>query len=341
MDELAKKVKLLVKFGDIHYFGKNDDNDIEKALKTYNSLLDIMNKYSDKTKFEDNYGYVNYMIGRIYQDKGLDYLNYFKNAAIGDYVKGYLEMGYHYKLDGNYEKSINSFKLAAIKGDSEALYQLGLIYEELDDIDESENYYNQAKEKNNKDALFRLAEKYKQENNIDEANKYYKIAAENGHSEAQYIYATLILSTNLEEANKFYKMSAENGVLQSQIKLGNYYSNINQLDKAFKYLLMAAKQNNLNSQLKVADMYYNGEGVKKNISNSYYWFTKASQQNSDDAKQNLMWLFKKDNKLTDVQILELDEQYMSKAQKKWEKTNKKRKIKNISDSDIKKNTDLI
>lgn len=92
-------------------------------------------------------------------------------------------------------------------------------------------------------------------------------------------------SFSQEETLEVLLEKAESGNADYQYKLGKYYLNINESSIGFPWFQRAALQNHKVGMYFTGWCYYYGEGVKKDLSKAYYWFTKCAQKGDSQAKK--------------------------------------------------------
>lgn len=102
--------------------------------------------------------------------------------------------------------------------------------------------------------------------------KLIKEAADLGYDVAQYEYVTFLSTVANMKTDK-----KEKDIVLSTM---------------FSYLYWASKQGNIQCQFYTAAHFYNGDGVRKNDDEAFYWFNKASENGDENAKNILANNFK-------------------------------------------------
>ncbi|GBB92328.1 hypothetical protein RclHR1_00020031 [Rhizophagus clarus] len=65
--------------------------------------------------------------------------------------------------------------------------------------------------------------------------------------------------------------------------------------KAFDFYKIAAKEENRDAQISLAFLYEQGEGTEKSIEQAIYWYEKAANNESHEAKEKLDGLLSKNS----------------------------------------------
>jgi hypothetical protein len=173
-------------------------------------------------------------------------------------------------------------KSAANKNFSNAQYILGCLNEDIDN------------KKNNKKAF-----------------KYYKKAAKNGNYFAQYRlaniyeYGRLNKNKNIFKAIYWYKKAAKCQRDWILYEFGRFYDSNSFIllhNKAINWFNAAAQKGNINAQMRLACLYENGDRVKQDFKEAYYWYLIAYRNGNKNAEQDVKRI---ENKLTDQQKQEV------------------------------------
>ena len=78
--------------------------------------------------------------------------------------------------------------------------------------------------------------------------------------------------------------------------------NRNELNAVFQLLKIAAEQGYVDAQYNLGVCYYNGDGVRQDDKEAYYWYLISFRNGFTDAEQNVKRI---ENKLTDQQKQEV------------------------------------
>jgi hypothetical protein len=128
-----------------------------------------------------------------------------------------------------------------------------------------------------------------------EAAKWFRMAAEQGSAHAQYqlglAYATGVgVDKSNAEAAKWYRKAAEQGDAQAQDDLGSLYLDDDyglNYPEALKWLRQAADQGNSDAQKWLGLLYKMGDGVSKDESEAYFWYSLAVKAGNHDAEDEI------------------------------------------------------
>ena len=158
-----------------------------------------------------------------------------------------------------------ALKAAAQNGDALAFFEIGARFTEgrgtQVDLAQAANWYRRAADLGNAPAQYRLANFYEKgsgiDRDIDAARKWYQMAAEQGNASAMHnlavLHATSGPAPDYERAFEWFKQAAEVGVRDSQVNL--------------------------------AILYARGDGVARDLAESYKWFAIAANDGDKDAAQ--------------------------------------------------------
>jgi TPR repeat protein len=141
------------------------------------------------------------------------------------------------------------------------------------------------------------------------AFKYYRMAAEKGNARAlrQMGYIARYIGTDKVEAALYYKAAADKGDVESQIELGDLYSEgvggEATLPESVKYYLMAAAQGDGRGYARMARLYADGGPTKVDVSKAYIAQSIAATLSFPMAKEKLPDAAKK---LSAKQLVEAD-----------------------------------
>jgi len=102
-----------------------------------------------------------------------------------------------------------------------------------------------------------------------------------------FLSVILSFAVNIDELKK----SAEQGVVAAQYNLGICYYNGDgvkkDLTEAVKWYRKAADQGDFIAQYNLGICYDNGDGVKKDLTEAFKWYRKAAEQGYSKAQHNL------------------------------------------------------
>lgn len=188
----------------------------------------------------------------------------------------------------NYDvaEAVNWYYKAATQGLAEAQFRLGMLYHivysktpirQLEYIIPRDDYAILDRDKRN------LSFDYNKpiisdEERIDElAIRWIRKAAVQGHADAQFYLGKCYengecVNKDFAEAMKWYRKAAENGhdVAKTKISIDD--------------ILQKSKDGNAEAQYELGNCYFNGNDVKKDISQALKWYQKAAEQGHPQAK---------------------------------------------------------
>jgi TPR repeat protein len=141
-------------------------------------------------------------------------------------------------------------------------------------------------------ALFDIGEKFLVNNKEDDAIKLLDRSVTLGSGQLVFSKALQYdTDKNYAASIKLYRILAVRGDVDSQRKLGSWYTGGTKLKQDFveaeKWFRMAANQGDAMSQAVLGDLYYEGQGVKKNLNFAVEWYKKAADQGDGHALNNL------------------------------------------------------
>lgn len=188
----------------------------------------------------------------------------------------------------NYDvaEAVNWYYKAATQGLADAQFRLGMLYHivysktpirQLEYIIPRDDYAILDRDKRN------LSFDYNKpiisdEERIDElAIRWIRKAAVQGHADAQFYLGKCYengecVNKDFAEAMKWYRKAAENGhdVAKTKISIDD--------------ILQKSKDGNAEAQYELGNCYFNGNDVKKDISQALKWYQKAAEQGHPQAK---------------------------------------------------------
>ena len=84
---------------------------------------------------------------------------------------------------------------------------------------------------------------------------------------------------------------ANEGDMVAQYEIGNFFAASNDYEQAFSWYMKAANQGHLDSQHKVGYYYTNGYGVKQDFTLALFWYNKAAAHGYHKSKCNIGWCY--------------------------------------------------
>ncbi|MBO6917692.1 MAG: SEL1-like repeat protein [Rhizobiaceae bacterium] len=144
-------------------------------------------------------------------------------------------------------------------------------------------------------ALYEISARYTEgrgtEVKLDEAVKWLKLSSDLDFAPAQYRLGNFYekgtgVDRDIDRARVLYQSSATNGNINAMHNLGVLLAstgNAADFTQAADWFLQAAERGVRDSQVNVAILYARGEGVPRNLSESYKWFAIAANQGDADA----------------------------------------------------------
>ncbi|MBA67496.1 MAG: peptidoglycan-binding protein [Rhizobiales bacterium] len=126
---------------------------------------------------------------------------------------------------------------------------------------------------------------------LAKAATWYQRAADLGHAPSQYRLANFYekgsgVPRNLETAKKWYQLAAEQGNASAMHNLAVLYATAGaapDFDSAARWFEKAAELGVRDSQVNLAILYARGDGVTRNLEESYKWFAIAANEGDKDA----------------------------------------------------------
>ena len=195
---------------------------------------------------------------------------YEKSIKLGN-IEAINNLGVIYFNNANYEKMKEYFLLGIKYLNSNCMYNLGVYYYLIEKNTElMEKFYSHSFNLGNKSALYALG------------NYYFFISFEyekmlnlfNLYNEDEYVSYMLGLyyesiCINYTKMEKFYISSAKKGMVDSMVKLGNYYYTIGKYESMKYYYNMAADKDNILA-LFYLGFYYQFIEINYNKMKNYY-----------------------------------------------------------------------
>lgn len=126
---------------------------------------------------------------------------------------------------------------------------------------------------------------------LDQAVKWIELSANQNFAPAQYRLANFYekgtgVNRDVEKAKNLYEAAANNGNVNAMHNLGVLYassSGAGDFDKAADWFRSAAEHGVRDSQVNIAILYARGEGVARDLVESYKWFAIAAIDGDTDA----------------------------------------------------------
>lgn len=144
-------------------------------------------------------------------------------------------------------------------------------------------------------ALYEISARYTEgrgtEVKLEDAVKWLKLSSDLNFAPAQYRLGNFYekgtgVDRDVERARVLYQSSAANGNINAMHNLGVLLAstgNAADFTEAAGWFLQAAERGVRDSQVNMAILYARGEGVQRNLSESYKWFAIAANQGDADA----------------------------------------------------------
>ena len=173
---------------------------------------------------------------------------------------------------------------AELKADLDALPQ-GMVSPEL----------RKAAEEINPVAFYEIGARFTEGRgtavDLAKAVTWYQRAADLGHAPSQYRLANFYekgsgVPRDLDAAKKWYQLAAEQGNASAMHNLAVLYATAGaapDFDSAAKWFEKAAELGVRDSQVNLAILYARGDGVTRNLEQSYKWFAIAANEGDKDA----------------------------------------------------------
>tara|TARA_R110002050_G_scaffold206296_1_gene342000 strand:- start:35390 stop:39355 length:3966 start_codon:yes stop_codon:yes gene_type:complete len=126
---------------------------------------------------------------------------------------------------------------------------------------------------------------------LEAASTWYQRAADLGHAPSQYRVANFYekgsgVERDLDAAKKWYQMAAEQGNASAMHNLAVLYATAGpapDFDNAAEWFIHAAEVGVRDSQVNLAILYARGDGVPRDLEQSYKWFAIAANDGDKDA----------------------------------------------------------
>ncbi len=126
---------------------------------------------------------------------------------------------------------------------------------------------------------------------LDKATKWLKLSADQNFAPAQYRLGNFYekgtgVNRDIEKAKGLYEAAAGNGNINAMHNLGVLYASngtVGDFSKAAEWFLAAAEHGVRDSQVNMAILYARGEGIPRDLVESYKWFAIAANEGDTDA----------------------------------------------------------
>ena len=153
----------------------------------------------------------------------------------------------------------------------------------------------QAAEEINPLAFYEIGARYTEGRgtpvDLAKAATWYQRAADLGHAPSQYRLANFYekgsgVARNLDTAKKWYQLAAEQGNASAMHNLAVLYATAGaapDFDSAARWFEKAAELGVRDSQVNLAILYARGDGVTRDLEQSYKWFAIAANEGDKDA----------------------------------------------------------
>ncbi|MGL5314053.1 MAG: tetratricopeptide repeat protein [Peptostreptococcaceae bacterium] len=198
------------------------------------------------------------------------------------HIEGCFNLGLIMEKNNNLEEAERYYIKSADKGHAKSQYRLAYIYDRQEKINEAITYYEKAIEQNHTMAKYRLGNLYNKDNNLENAIKYYEMAAEDNLVPAKNNLAGVYFEKEeLESAIKFYEEAIVDGCRDALENIGDLYYKNEDKEKAASYYLRNSEV--LSCQIKLGNIYDELENVDETI----IWYTKASENGDAVASYKL------------------------------------------------------
>lgn len=210
-------------------------------------------------------------------------------TAVKGYTRAILYMALYYKTIGDKQSQIRCYESAAENNSPVALYKLGKDiaylkkYEEMAPKKEFDCFKRAAIE-GLLDAYLEVGDCYRLgygtlKDKI-EAFKWYEFGAKEGHAGCQCELGSCYrhgIGTKIDDVSclKWYQLSANQGYGRAYGYLGDYYEFLDEVEMFKWYMKGGELEDNVGVWYRLGDCYFNQKGVKKNIEQAMYWWTKV------------------------------------------------------------------
>lgn len=310
--------KLATGFLILYFNSSKRSEDQVKALSLWTD--ELKNSLLEVAQNEQKCSYINYIIGRLYQD---GFGTFLKNNQMAFY---YLKKSEHLK----YPPALYALADCYIRGEEKepkALQAVGLIKQSADlgyapaqcllawmcflgirGVAKNELYamqwYEKAGVQGYSDAQYWLGYIYGEgfgvAENKTKALIWFKRAAKHGHVRAQYQVGRMYeagqgVIRNTTQAVTWYKKAAKQGYVPAQNDLGLMYATgcgvMKDITQAITYLTAASEWNYTEAQYQLGQMYEFGQGVVFNIRHAAILYKKAAEWGHAKAQYQLGWLY--------------------------------------------------
>jgi len=126
---------------------------------------------------------------------------------------------------------------------------------------------------------------------LDRATIWYQRAADLGHAPSQYRLANFYekgsgVTRDLDAAKKWYQLAAEQGNASAMHNLAVLYAtagSVPDFDSSAQWFVKAAELGVRDSQVNLAILYARGDGLDRDLEQSYKWFAIAANEGDKDA----------------------------------------------------------
>jgi uncharacterized protein len=284
-----------------YYLEEKDDENIDKALKTYQILVDKgdIDTINTLARFYINPPY--FAPKREDRKKGLEY--YEKASALGDLyatktlAREYLCGSCGQNKNVDYAKAKEYVLKLHNLGSIEHTFSLGWMYNfgkgVKQDLLKAKEYYEIAAKAGYLRAYYNLGWLYYDdiiiEKDYAKAFEYFKKAMpypDAINMVGLFYEKGYFVEKDISEATKYYKEIAQNNEYAS-MNLGDYYDSIKDYKKAFFYYENAESLNHKDAANQLAIYYELGKGTKKDINKAIEFYLKSAQNGNEFSAYNL------------------------------------------------------
>lgn len=277
-----------------------------KFIIFINDKINIVLKYKKRKKEVFKMGVINYKNKNYKQAEKLLKRALNLNSLDAAYYLGLIHLDDSFEYF-NYEKAKEYFYIGATKGHSSCQNNLGALYLNVyKDYKNAIKWFNLAALNGEVEAYSNLGQMYYKgigvESDYIEAEKWLKKAATHGHNLAGKILETLYDENGKVIDVKSIKKVIYNGIEKNNGKsfydLGILYANglgvVRNLNTALECFEKAAELGYGYSYELIGTMYWIGfENIDRNYEKARYWYEKAANFGSGNAKLNLGVIYSK------------------------------------------------
>lgn len=213
----------------------------------------------------------------------------------------YHERGLKEFNNNNYKEAYNIFKEGSKHKNPESIYALAVMYQYGTYVKKNEKHscdlYEIAGHSGITKAETSLGNCYVhiRKRDMKKAHEWFKKAAEKNDPEALYSLGSMYeqgfgVIRNTNKAYNYYIKSANQGYISSEYNLGVYFYERGNYGEAYNWFIKAANKGHDAAQNNLGNMFYKGEGINRNLIQSYQWLRKTAENGVSQASNSLQVL---------------------------------------------------